>query len=391
MRILLVEPNLDDNGAVRVTLERAALWRAAGADAQVFAVAHSPEVSQAAVPDGVPVIHGWRRPLHGQVNLAAALAHATRLARRVDVISSGRLDGSGMILAGLVARAAKKPFAVHVQSAPGPSLASQRYRRTAERSLREAAAVVAVSTAMADELADLGVPRHRLHVVTNGIDVDGVRRAATAEPEVALPDGPLVVGCGRLHPQKAFDVLIRAHALARADGAPAHHLVILGEGASRSELERLAADLGVADSVHLVGKVANPHAVTARAAVFALSSRVEGYPLVLVEALCAGVPVIATDCATGPREILDDGRFGDLVPSEEPAALAEALTRHLLTPDRLRAVARDAAAVAHARFDHAAAARQHLAALASAATGLLPRQRPGRGSSSDVGRGLPVI
>ena len=102
-------------------------------------------------------------------------------------------------------------------------------------------------------------------------------------------------------------------------------LLILGEGEDRPQLEELIASLGLTDHVKLPGFVSNPFAVLSRAAVFVLSSRWEGLPTVLIEAIACGTPVVSTDCPSGPREILQKGRYGRIVPTEDSPALAAAI------------------------------------------------------------------
>ena len=128
---------------------------------------------------------------------------------------------------------------------------------------------------------------------------------------------------GRLTRQKDFATLIRAFARVR-QGLPAR-LIVLGEGEDRDDLEALCRSLGVAADVDLPGFVANPYAILARARLFVLSSRWEGLPGALIEALACGARVVATDCPSGPREILDDGRYGQLVAVEDEVALADAM------------------------------------------------------------------
>ena len=123
---------------------------------------------------------------------------------------------------------------------------------------------------------------------------------------------PLVLGARRLTEQKDFPTLVRAFAKLRRE-RPAR-LVILGEGRHRARLEALAAELGVAADVALPGFTPNPYAWMARADLFVLSSAWEGSPNVLTEALALGTPSVATDCPSGPREVLDGGRYGPLVP-----------------------------------------------------------------------------
>ena len=168
--------------------------------------------------------------------------------------------------------------------------------------------------------------------------LEAAAREPVAHAWLRPGEPPVVLGVGKLSPQKGFDVLLRAFARVRAE-RPAR-LVILGEGPQRRALERLARELGIADDVSLPGFVANPFAWMARCAVFALSSRWEGLPSVLIEALACGCAVVSTDCPSGPAEILDGGAFGPLCPVGDAAALAGAILRVLeapTAPARLRA------------------------------------------------------
>jgi len=122
-----------------------------------------------------------------------------------------------------------------------------------------------------------------------------------------------------------------------------HRLIIVGEGERRANLESLIRSLGMEDRVVLAGAMDNPFPVLQGAALLVLSSRWEGYPNVLLEALALNVPVISTDCRHGPRELLDGGRHGSLVPVGDPAALASAMDAGLQPPS----YAGDAVLAAH--------------------------------------------
>jgi glycosyltransferase involved in cell wall biosynthesis len=146
----------------------------------------------------------------------------------------------------------------------------------------------------------------------------------------ASPDGsletPSLVAMGRFHRQKGFDLLLRAFARIN-NQYPDWSLTIFGDGPLREQMESLCDELGLKDCVYLPGRVQNPHHFLQQADLFALSSRWEGWPMVLMEALSCGLPVVAADCRSGPREIIRDGVDGILVPPEDVPALAEALSR----------------------------------------------------------------
>ena len=159
-----------------------------------------------------------------------------------------------------------------------------------------------------------------------------------------------VLGIGRLTRQKDFPTLIRAFAVVRRQRPL--RLIILGEGRDRAALEQLAAREGVGADVALPGFQANPYAWLARARLFVLSSAWEGSPNALTEAMALGVQVVATDCRSGPRELLDAGRYGQLVPVGDAEALAGAMREaldHPLPPEILKSAVRDYAAETSAR------------------------------------------
>jgi glycosyltransferase involved in cell wall biosynthesis len=207
-------------------------------------------------------------------------------------------------------------------------------------------AILAVSEGVADDLArTAGLPRERITVTHNPVVTDALEiaaREAVAHAWLRPGEPPVVLGVGKLSPQKGFDVLLRAFARVRRE-RPAR-LVILGEGPQRRTLERLARELGIADDVALPGFLANPFAWMAKCAVFALSSRWEGLPSVLIEALACGCAVVSSDCPSGPAEILEGGRLGPLVPVGDDDALGAAIARVLSSPSdpaARRARARD--------------------------------------------------
>ena len=141
----------------------------------------------------------------------------------------------------------------------------------------------------------------------------------------------LMVAAGSLVPWKGYGELIDAVAILRDRGVIVR-LAILGDGPLRGSLNAQIEQQGLADRVRLLGRVANPLKFFARAGLFALSSHVEGMPNVLVEAMMCGCTPVATDCPTGPRELLHGGRFGYLTPAGDPAGFADAIERALARP-----------------------------------------------------------
>jgi GalNAc-alpha-(1->4)-GalNAc-alpha-(1->3)-diNAcBac-PP-undecaprenol alpha-1,4-N-acetyl-D-galactosaminyltransferase len=152
---------------------------------------------------------------------------------------------------------------------------------------------------------------------------------------ISIPESPAIesrlytddrhlLAVGQLIPQKGFDLLIRAFSQI-CERHPEWTLTILGEGDMRPELEELQFQLGLEERVYMPGSVKNSDAYIRKADLFALSSRFEGFPVALCEAMACGVPVIATDCLSGPREIIHNGVDGMLVVSENVDALAAGL------------------------------------------------------------------
>ena len=207
-------------------------------------------------------------------------------------------------------------------------------------------AVVAVSQGVAEDTHRLtGLPLARLPVIRNPVinqALFDLSRAPVEHPWFQDPQVPVILGAGRLTRQKDFPTLIQA--LARVRQQRPCRLVILGEGPDRAALEQLTAGLQVQDAVWLPGHVDNPYAYMLRSRLFALSSRWEGSGNVLTEAMALGVPVVSTDCPSGPAEMLEQGRFGPLVPVGDADALAQAILQTLeqpLPPDTLQSAVTD--------------------------------------------------
>jgi glycosyltransferase involved in cell wall biosynthesis len=220
--------------------------------------------------------------------------------------------------------------------------------------------IIVPSKGAARDLAQVGrLPLERIRAIPSPVvtaDLESLASHLVDHPWFCDGEPPVILGAGELCERKDFSTLIRAFASLRRKKRA--RLVILGEGRQREKLQELVRELGICEDVSLPGFVSNPYAFMARAAMFVLCSRCEGSPVVLMEALATGCPAVSTDCPSGPREILKDGKFGPLVPIGDVAALARAMERtldHPFSPETLKAAA--------APYSVSASADGYLAAL----------------------------
>ncbi len=194
--------------------------------------------------------------------------------------------------------------------------------------------VFATSKGVADDLATIAPGRlKQINIINNPIDGKYIQQKAQATVEhlwLNRKEIPIILAVGRLVKQKDYATLLAAFAVVRSR-LPVR-LIILGEGEERGSLEKLVTKLGVSEDVSLPGFVENPFAYMANASIFVLSSRWEGFANVIVEAMACGAPVVATDCPSGPAEILENGKYGRLVPVGDPKTLAEAILQELNSP-----------------------------------------------------------
>jgi glycosyltransferase involved in cell wall biosynthesis len=207
---------------------------------------------------------------------------------------------------------------------PKDKLSGRAMRAIISRTYPMADRVVATSGGVKAGLQELGVPDHLVDVAHNPVEVppNGGRTPRTLGTPPAV-----ITTVGRLIDLKDHPTLIRAFALVREDREAI--LQIVGTGPNRERLIALAAELGIADDVHLLGWHDDPYSVLQESDIFVLSSTTEGFGIVLVEALACGLPSVSTDCKSGPREILEDGRSGLLVPVGDPESMAAAILRLL--------------------------------------------------------------
>ena len=215
-----------------------------------------------------------------------------------------------------------------------------KYRPVALSAYARADAVVGVSSGISRDLVELGIAGGLVHTIYNPVVSQSlVDRAKAPPPHEWFRDStrPVVVAVGRLRPQKDFATLLRAFALVRQSINA--RLIVVGGVQGRSDVEQyyaemqnLVEELRIGEDVEFVGYQANPFAFMSHAALFVLSSAHEGLPTVLIEAMACGTPVVSTDCPHGPSEILEQGRYGPLVPVGVVPAMAAAIRAQLAQP-----------------------------------------------------------
>ncbi len=231
----------------------------------------------------------------------------------------------------------KRPFGmvhVHLSTLLRLRLRSQVHRRIVSLFYPLLRRVIGCSDAVADDLRkEFGL--RNVVSIPNSIDLDRIFAMARQElPGIFAPmfDRPALVTIGMFGFQKGHDVLLRAFQCVVEKGYP-HNLIIIGSGSGRHGIETLIRALNLEDRVYLTGYVTNPYPLLRRADLFVLSSRFEGFAIVLAEAMALGVPVVSTDCNAGPREVLAEGRCGVLVPVDDSEALARGIIEVLSDPD----------------------------------------------------------
>jgi glycosyltransferase involved in cell wall biosynthesis len=328
-RLLVVRPSLTTGGADRVTLTLLrTLDRSRFAPSLVLLREPGPLLPE--LPDDVPV-----EVLRAR-NILSAVPHLRRLVERdrPDILFS---TSSGTNITAALAVGRHRPRLVLsernglVRDQPFYKLWPLLLLKRA--SYRRADRVIAVSEGVASDLRRrLRLDEAKVAVTYNPVvtpELDRLAEAPVAEPWFE-ENAPVVLAAGRFVRAKGFDLLLDAVARVRPEFDC--RLVILGDGPLRDRLLSQAASLGLAGVCKAPGFVNNPYAYMRRATVFALPSRFEGLPGVLIQAMACGCAVVATDCRFGPREIVTTGRDGMLVPPEDPARLALELSRLLSQP-----------------------------------------------------------
>lgn len=332
------------SGTVAKSIEIACALHAAGLPVELWSMRKDgPLLSR--VPDGLTVRQiGPGGPLAGRVaglvvNLPSYI-RAIRTYTPAVLLSGGnhfhRISRMALELSGKRSQVRFGARASNSSQRAGRSLSEANHR--IRRKFQGVDFVAAVSQELADELRGASLDAD-IYSIPNGVDLSRIARLSNQPFRHRFFEeagGPVMVTMGRLEHQKGFDVVIRA--LARTPADLGARLIVIGTGPARQRaaLQWLARREGVADRVDFVGYHDNPFAILARADLFVSGSRWEGASNTLIEALACGLPLVATDCPTGNREVLMRGPYGTLAPVDAPDALARAIGRELaLRRDRV--------------------------------------------------------
>lgn len=279
---------------------------------------------------------------HRMVRTIIPLARYLRTEHPTALLSTLVEANMTVILARLVART---PTRIVVREASTPSQQLLRNphwkKRLTGKLLRlaysQADAIVAISSGVYRDLVEgMRTPQQKVHRIANPVPLQTIHQKMQEpvdHPWFTPNQPPVILSVGRLDPAKDYAMLLRAFALALQ--AIKARLLILGEGPEREHLQKLIAELSLTEFVQMPGFEPNPFRYMHRARLYVLSSRYEGFPNVLVQALACGCPVVSTDCESGPRDILDGGRYGILVPVGNVQKMAEALIEALNCPPPL--------------------------------------------------------
>ena len=331
-RIAFFLPSLAGGGAERITLNLLQAMADRGIELDLLLASRSGAYADA-VPEQVRVIDFGS----GQVwkSIPRLIAYLIR-ERPIALISHICHSNLAAIVARAVAGGPTRIIAVEHNSLEKnvDERLKTRFLPTLMRWLYPAAdRVVGVSEGVSRDVREgLGLAENKVVTIFNPVVNDRIPRLAKEDPSHPwlTEKTPVLAGMGRLVDQKDFPTLLRAFGMVRKKRTA--RLILFGDGPQRDSLERLALELDIASDVDLPGFVPNPYACLSRAAALVLSSKWEGLPTVLIEAMACGCPVVSTDCPMGPDEILEGGTFGPLVPVGDPCRLAEAILEVLDHP-----------------------------------------------------------
>jgi glycosyltransferase involved in cell wall biosynthesis len=257
-----------------------------------------------------------------------------------DVVIAAQSRVQVMVLVARALSGIRVPVILSEQCSVSINLFAQRswkfffLQQISKQILPKADFVAAVSQGAANDFKKyFKIAGEKVGVIYNSIDIAEINKRKNMEvahPFFSDRDCPVILSAGRLAESKDFPTLLKAFQIVRKKRKV--RLIILGDGIEKKNLEQLINELLVEEDVSLPGYCDNPFSYMSRSALFVLPSKSEGLPMVLLEAMACGCPVVSTDCPSGPREILADGKFGKLVPMGDTAALANAIEQTLDAP-----------------------------------------------------------
>lgn len=352
--IHLFIPNLDGGGAEKVILNLAQGFQRRGLDVSIVA-AQAEGAFLKDIPNGVKFVD-LQATFPVFVSKTLALKHHLQRTQPDVLLSTLDILGSAVLARNLaqvptqVLMVVQTHLTQQFKDRHGLLMTRLKWFGVGQMYMR-ADAIAAASRGVAEDVAcHTQIPAKVIEVIYNPVltyDFYDKANQPVDHPWFMPGEPPVILGVGRLVKQKNFATLIQAFARVRRQ-RPAR-LVILGDSDKREplvkpQLQRMIQELGLTEDVDLPGFVSNPYSYMAQANVFALSSIYEGFGNVVAEALAAGTPVVSTNCPSGPAEILDHGKYGNLVPVKDAPALASAILMTLKQsprPERLKQRAAD--------------------------------------------------
>lgn len=326
MRITLVIESLGGGGAERVVSVMADYWAEHGQEVTLITLASEKEDFYTIHSQSHRIALGLtgRSPsflsaIRNNVMRVKGLRHAIKTSRPDCVLSL--LDTTNVLtLAATLGLKLPIIACEHIDPRQGTLSPVWQWLR---RLFYPKAAALVVLTESVRSWAERLVESNVVYVIPNSVPMAAIQHNGARH---ARDSGGTISAMGRLVAQKGFDILLEAFSRC-AEKHRDWSLIILGEGEERGRLENLARELGIADHVRMPGRMHDPFRILQETDLFVLSSRFEGFPMALVEAMACGLPVIAADCPSGPRDIIRDGVDGVLVPPCDVDALTAAMDR----------------------------------------------------------------
>ncbi|MGO9598650.1 MAG: glycosyltransferase [Isosphaeraceae bacterium] len=355
IRVAHVVLSLDVGGLERIVVDLGRLGLARGQKPSVICLEKPGALAGELEAQGVPV-HCAYKPPGLRLDTIRRIRELLR-ALKPDVVHTHQIGA--LIYAGPACKQEKVPVVVHTEHINNVAKHRSMSKRARIRLLwRFAGSYADRFFCVSDDIADAvtaywTVPNRKVMVVPNGIDTAAFASAedsASLRTKLGIPHGVPVIGTvGRLNEVKSQDLLIQAFARLSNHG-PEPHLLLVGDGPERPRLEQLAQNLSIADRVHFAGYQPRPHQFLHLMNIFALTSRLEGMPLAILEAWAAGLPVVASRVGGVPKMIAQ-GQTGLLFDSADKTALREAMSRLLAHPDEAKRLGEAGREYVRSRFD----------------------------------------